>query len=65
MHDAITVGISRSAHPLWHSVQPARPGQARNRLEKRMDTMQASLSRFYLVLGEHSAKFEMMPVPKK
>jgi hypothetical protein len=67
MHDAITAGIpvlvilfgilfnQRALDKL-----EGRVDSRFDRLEKRMDTMQADLSRFYQVLGEHSGKIEML-----
>jgi hypothetical protein len=67
MHDTITVGIpvlvilfgilfnQRGLDKL-----EGRVDSRFDRLEKRMDTMQADLSRFYQILGEHSGKIEML-----
>ena len=67
MHDSITVGIPVLA--ILFGILYNQRGLDRlegrvdsgfDRLEKRMDTMQADLSRFYQILGEHSGKIEMM-----
>jgi hypothetical protein len=67
MHDTITVGVpvivilfgilfnQRGLDKL-----EGRVDSRFDRLEKRMDTIQADLSRFYQVLGEHSGKIEML-----
>jgi hypothetical protein len=67
MHDSITVGIPVLAI-LFGILFNQRgldklEGRVDSRfdwLEKRMDTMQADLSRFYQVLGEHTGKLEML-----
>ena len=67
MHDTVTVGIpvvvilfgilfnQRGLDKL-----EGRVDSRFDRLENRMDTMQAGLSRFYQVLGEHGGKIEML-----
>jgi hypothetical protein len=67
MHDTITVGVpvivilfgilfnQRGLDKL-----EGRVDSRFDWLEKRMDTMQADLSRFYQVLGEHDGKIELL-----
>jgi hypothetical protein len=67
MHDTITVGIpvlailfgilfnQRGLDKLENRVD-----SRFDRLEKRMDTMQADLARFYQILGEHTGKIEIL-----
>ncbi len=67
MHDTITVGIPVLAilfgilfNQRGLDKLESRVDSRFDRLEKRMDTMQSDLSRFYQILGEHSGKIELM-----
>jgi len=67
MHDTITIGIP--VLTILFAVLVNQRGLEKleermdgrfNRLEGRMDTMQADLSRFYQILGEHGGKIELL-----
>jgi len=67
MHDTITIGIpvltilfAMLANQRGLEKLEERMDGRFNRLESRMDTMQADLSRFYQVLGEHGGKIELL-----
>jgi hypothetical protein len=67
MHDAITVGVPVVAilfgillNQRGMDKLEGRVDSRFDRLERRMDAMQADWSRFYQVLGEHSGKIEML-----
>jgi hypothetical protein len=67
MHDTITVGIPVLAilfgilfNQRGLDKLEGRVDSRFDRLEKRMGTMQADLSRFYQILGEHTGKIELL-----
>jgi hypothetical protein len=67
MHDTITVGIPVIAilfgilfNQRGLDKLDSRVDSRFDRLEKRMDIMQADLARFYQILGEHGGKIEVL-----
>lgn len=67
MHDAIRIGIPVLAilfgilfNQRGLDKLEGRVDSRFDRLEKRMDTMQSDLSRFYQILGEHSGKIDLL-----
>ena len=67
MHDTITVGVPVVAILFGVLLNQRGMGKLEgrvdsrfDRLEHRIDTIQADLSRFYQILGEHGGKIEML-----